>query len=139
MEARRISCNAVARLCSRPFSRSLQSSLRKQYPLALLARKSLTRSDLLYRSYLSEFNSLDCFHKKTDAISICFFMEARRIELLSENLFTAGSPSAVCVCDSPGIKHTNKLYPSVASLFMGSSKLCRLTFTAQMTLLAQMR
>ena len=80
------------------------------------------------------------FHKKYRYLTVSvFFMEARRIELLSENLFTAGSPSAVCVQDSPGIKHTNKLYPSVASLFMGGSKLCRLTFTAQMTLLAQMR
>jgi len=42
-------------------------------------------------------------------------MEARRIELLSENLFTAGSPSAVCVQHSLNIKHTNKLYASVAS------------------------
>lgn len=57
-------------------------------------------------------------------------MEARRIELLSENQFTKGTPSAVCVQNSLRIKHTNKLYASVASLFMASSKLCLLTFTA---------
>ncbi len=68
-----------------------------------------------------------------------FLMEARRIELLSENLFTAGSPSAVCVHRSLSIKHTNKLYASVASLFMGGSKLCRHTFTAGMTLFSQVR
>ena len=66
-------------------------------------------------------------------------MEPRRIELLSENLFTAGSPSAVCVHHSLNPKHANKLYILVASLFMGGSKLCRRTFTAKMTLLAQMR
>ena len=50
-------------------------------------------------------------------------MESRRIELLSENLFTAGSPSAVCDQNSLGKKFTNKLFALVASLFMGISKL----------------
>jgi len=66
-------------------------------------------------------------------------MEARRIELLSENLFTAGSPSAECVRYSLRKKHTNKLVTLVASLCMAGSKLYRLTFTAKMMPLSQMR
>lgn len=60
-----------------------------------------------------------------------FFMESGRIELPSENLFTQGSPSAVCDQNSLSKKYTNKLYTSVASLYLADVKLNLLMFTAR--------
>ena len=126
--------------CSRPFAHSLQSSYHKQYPLT---PSHLKNNPPGYFFTVATFRSSilsELFHKKTGAKApVIFFMEPRRIELLSENLFTAGSPSAVCVQHSLPIEHANKLCGLVASLFMGGSKLCRLTFTAGMTLLSPVR
>ena len=60
-----------------------------------------------------------------------FLVEARRIELLSENPSDRGSPSAVCDQHSLTHKFTDKLVCLVASFVMAGSKLCLLTFTAK--------
>ena len=58
-------------------------------------------------------------------------VEARRIELLSENPSDRGSPSAVYDRHSLIHKFIDKLVYLVASFVMAGSKLCLLTFTAE--------
>ena len=79
-----------------------------------------------------------CHKAKTESNALCSdVVEARRIELLSENVSGSGSPSAAYDLDSPRRKLTGKLAPSVASWFMAGAKLTRRTFTAKMMPLLQ--
>ena len=80
------------------------------------------RSSILFEATPNKKDTMRC---------LFYLVETRRIELLSENSFIGGSPSAVCDRYSLVSKFTNKLTESVASLCMVCSKLCTLTFTAK--------
>ena len=130
MEARRIFClrqKVLTTVCS--FASTLISQT-VPAPTKPSEKKSAGLFFFTTATYRSSILLNGSIKKRRCFLHLHFFMEARRIELLSENLFTAGSPSAVYVQNSLCKDHTNKLFTSVASLFMGDSKLCRLTFTA---------
>jgi len=64
---------------------------------APLTDKTVHRTVLFYRSSLSEFDS-SLSSKKHRLLPVLFLMvEMRRIELLSENIFTPASTSVDCV------------------------------------------
>ena len=70
---------------------------------APLTDKIVHRTILFYRSSLSEFDSFLSMQNKKSHTPYDFFVlvEMRRIELLSENIFTPASTSVDCVVQIP--------------------------------------
>lgn len=96
-----------------------------RYPCALFALKTIHRIVFLTCKPIGvQFSYIS--HKKSShgIITVTWFLmvETRRIELLSENLFTRGSPSAVCGQHSLSAKSANKLLPFGSFIIRGRLK-----------------